>query len=380
MTITGLSVTLSSTAGATAGEVAGTANPEVYFSPYYAGDIYIEPGQGQRNYIQGAVRAGIEINGGVGGVFINMNTIYNNAYGIYLNNQGLGFAATNSITIDGNDIDSNTNTGAYFIGLNAARFQHNHDFGGTNSVVCLICTNVSATGNHYESATNGEVLEGQNTWSEDGAHFSGVTNAVILEPYQGVAVNNFTSMGAQVANATGPFLTFTGNASYPALNVMASAELGTGETCESGANVSYETANSPNIWCNSQILLGTQAVVNSADRVSIVNNTNAVTAITLYNPNAGSSAQTDMWFGNSSSTQEGLIQLLGGGNSPANQFRFHGVAGVEIDSGGAMTISAGTTLTFSGELNVNGITNGGTATKYVCADASGNIVVQAGAC
>lgn len=46
---------------------------------------------------------------------------------------------------------------------------------------------------------------------------------------------------------------------------------------------------------------------------------------------------------------------------------------------GGIAVNGAVVLT-GGAVNINGITNGGTASKYVCVDSSGNIVVQSGAC
>lgn len=55
---------------------------------------------------------------------------------------------------------------------------------------------------------------------------------------------------------------------------------------------------------------------------------------------------------------------------------------ITISAGGAQTPSGGTLnlAPSGGTLNLGGVTNGGTASKYVCVDGSGNVVIQTAAC
>lgn len=52
---------------------------------------------------------------------------------------------------------------------------------------------------------------------------------------------------------------------------------------------------------------------------------------------------------------------------------------ITIAAGGAQTPTGGT-VTVAGEWNLNAVANGGAAAKYVCVDASGNMVIQSAAC
>jgi hypothetical protein len=76
-----------------------------------------------------------------------------------------------------------------------------------------------------------------------------------------------------------------------------------------------------------------------------------------------------------------LVNAVGGGTNPAAIIE----TGSGLSGGLTITTNGGGTLsvvapTLSGAVNVNGASGGGAASKYVCTDSSGTIVVQAGAC
>lgn len=50
------------------------------------------------------------------------------------------------------------------------------------------------------------------------------------------------------------------------------------------------------------------------------------------------------------------------------------------NAGGCTFGASGTTINLAGTTNLSGVSNGGTASKYVCVDSSGNLVIQTGAC
>lgn len=369
MTITGLNIMLAAAAGANAGGTAGSANPEVFIANYGIADLYIEPGQGQRNYFYNNGQtctgncihgAAIELNGNVSGTFISSNSLANNNYGTYMNSQGLG--SLGSMTYTNNDIDNNTTGGIYAIGFNAALYQDNLSIAnGTVGITCILCTNISGAGNHYESMTNGELLEGQNSWSESGAHFTGVTNAVTIQPYNGQASTNVSIMDVQDVNTSGVFLTFSGNASYPALGVTASGQVATSASCTSGTNYVFQTGQSPAIWCNQTLYLGTPTAVNTGDRFDILNNTNGVTSMGIDNPNSGSSAFAKIYFNNNTG-QEVAMQLRSSAGSPANQFEIYSIGPFllnTVNTSAANTAGANLSITGANATGTGSSSNGG---------------------
>lgn len=293
------------------------------------GDLFIEPGQGQRNYFSAAGRAAIELNGEVNGAFINLNVIFNNSTGIIANSQGLGAPGIglSSNTIDDNDIDTNT-TSATFTSLASTKFNNNHIFSGM--VTCNSCQNISVVGNHYEGTTAGLTLNGVNAWSDSGSHWSGMTIPVTVGPSGGGTASNYVYItGAQYVNASGAFLNSSG-ASNPSTNVFAQFQTGSGASCLAGANWPFHVAGAPILICNGLQIYGNSAIVNTGDQSSIVLSTAGTVSETIYNPSSGAGAQACRYFGNNTASAEASICLKNSGATKPNGFVFNGLAGLNL--------------------------------------------------
>lgn len=226
-------------------------------------DVKIEPGLGQRNYIQHAGNAGIEISGWTNGIFILSNTIFANNIGILGTDSGFGGAAFGSNTIQNNDIDTSTTSGATLTGLKSSNFQNNLIF--TGGVSCTLCSNVTSGGNQYQGTGPALTLAGTTTWSDAGSHWASSTVPVSIGPSGSTASSDISISGAQYVFGAGPFLTFTGGAN-PAVRVTGSVELGTAATgCTSGTNV---TASSFMFQCGTQILQGALSGANNVSQMA----------------------------------------------------------------------------------------------------------------
>jgi hypothetical protein len=172
-------------------------------SSAFIGDIFIE----ERNYIQKALNAAVDIFQWANGLFITHNVMFTNGYGL---RGDVGSQATTifSNTIVDNDIDSNVDVAAYFNGLNTSIVK-NHVFG--KLFVCISCTNING-GNHYESSTGGLILEGTKSWSTSGEIYTGMTAPIVLEPFGATASQFIQISGAVYTFGNGPFLTCYGTA------------------------------------------------------------------------------------------------------------------------------------------------------------------------
>jgi hypothetical protein len=114
---------------------------------------------------------------------------------------------------------------------------------------------------------------------------------------------------------------------------------------------------------------------------------NGYAAMQMTNSNAGASAAAAYNLGNATGQYEAGLYVTGSGYSPANVGVVYGIGGLEFavgsSTGNVLDYGVTTASTWSflnGKVNINGITQGGTASKYVCIDSSGNLVTQTAAC
>jgi hypothetical protein len=107
---------------------------------------------------------------------------------------------------------------------------------------------------------------------------------------------------------------------------------------------------------------------------SAVGNNNAFEAGALASSGASVGSRSILWhWFNGGGTSSFVTANVG----TTGLFTLTGATGY-VFAGAPVTVAAGIGIT--GTMTLSGVSGGGTATKYVCTDASGNVVVQSGAC
>lgn len=386
MTITGTSIVVTNAAGATAGGVAGTANPQVFVAPFAIGDLYIENGTDQRNYLENSANAGVDLVGNMNGVFIRGDTIFHNAYGILQNCQGLGSVSGcgGSFTITDDDIDSNTTEGESYVGLNTAKRSLMHVFSSPLGMTCIGCASVEGSGNSYVSiAGQNETLEAVSGWKEE-AQYNGGTGGALVENF-GTAVSANISLDIQAINGSGFPLNLGGNSSFPTTRPNARISTGTGYSgCATGTN--YSSLGT--LICNGQVIVGAAAIANTGDLGTFEGNSTGVVSQTIENTNNSSTSTTVLYLGNGASSQSTQLIVDSGAAANPNETILSSTGLFHLNVGGANYLSAlggilGTPFAllssgtaFTTTVCTNGsLVGGATAGEYLITGVSNNCVI-----
>lgn len=176
-------------------------------SSYKAGDVWVD-----QKYITQAKYAGYEVRGYTGGLYANLNVVYEDNYGFYWDGDVSNLIPASKIR--SNDIDSNT-AGNYFFGFGESHFQQNW-MSNPGPLVFTNSINLQGEGNVFTASTTNAIVyfNGGASINFPANHFSGgLGGAIMLSPYNGAPPNEINLTGEDWSYGSGYCLNWSGTPS-----------------------------------------------------------------------------------------------------------------------------------------------------------------------
>jgi hypothetical protein len=271
---------------------------------------------------------------------------------------GVGVAAVNGAAVWGLNPVLTDNTTYASSGGTGRFLQNEFDFNVTSP-------NTTVHGLFVSGASLAQMAAGSDGFSCRIGNVGVWAWPICFQSVAGSATNAFYAGPAALTGASIPsqyllFGFYDAAAALQSYNVRVNAGAGNGGTLEIASTLGAATQ------------FQVDGLIKTPDSSAGNNNAFEVGALAASGTSVGSQAILWHWF-NSGGTSSFVEAVVGTGGL----WTLSGGTGY-VFSNAPVTIADGVGIT--GSVSLSGVTNGGSATKYVCVDASGYMVVQSGAC